>query len=1057
MKNNCKNKNPLQRDGRNQSQRHQKALQPTSVSLDDRSTEDLLQYAYRYAAQLNFYNDENIADGDWTVFFEKINTHTLEEIETNSNNDPHFTLFLCFLKLFKFSQNQLNELTGKHLDFYYKKILQLQEKSETPDRVHLIFELAKNANEQFIQAGTRFLAGKDDTGVPMEYIAEEDTLINNTTLEWYRTIRREGDTIHFSSITNSEDGLGDKPIENGIAWNAFGHSGLPIVAPGFALASPVLALQEGLRKVTILLSIASLEKLELISKKIPTAFEIFASGKEDWLGAFALDNSSSIQKIGSSRNNYLLRIVFEIPNDEEAIMPFDANILTGNFNTTSPMLRIVLNDKEVYGFLEKSNLTKIQIETEVNGIQTLALENDFGKLNPTKPFAPFGAAPRKRANFYIGHQEAFTKTLKSFQLNLRWQNLPVDFAEHYKEYDSLKSVVNQSFNAQIQILNKKNWKESSSFHLFNKSLGDVKTTVPIDFPENKNQKTSDIILDNSRTQQLKNANPRYQQSYLPMIEKGGTLQFFEKATAKQTKKKQAASSKKPTAQLDTSQKEGFVRLVLSRDFGHQEYPSIYAIAIAKKVKTATTKLPQEPYTPTLESMTLDYHATTDEVGMTASFAQQYFYKNREIQFFHLHPFGHSEEHPYLKSELPFPQNNTITLFPKRENEGEFFMGLKNIEPNQSLSLLLQLDEGSANPELEKQDVEWSILSNNHWKILDDKYLLADHTNQLLTSGIVKLILPKIATNDNTILDDGYFWLRLAVKKQTDAMANFIGIHPQALQVIFENNDVRQVGSGNDPLHLETALPSETISKMKQRLPSIKKVIQPYDSFGGKTKEQSTPFYTRISERLRHKNRAVSIWDYEHLVLENFPEIYKVKCLNHTSSSDEFAAGNVYLVVIPNLKNRNTANFLKPKVSSNTLLEIQNFLQKKASMFTNIVIQNADFEEVILEFDVAFHAALEFGFYKKQLNEDLKKFLTPWAFEEGRDIHFGGKMHKSILINFIDSLEYVDFISNFYMYHRDEKGIKSTKLDSIETTTSRAILVSAENHTILQTNVNAICQ
>ncbi|HFC01230.1 MAG TPA: hypothetical protein ENJ53_10540 [Phaeodactylibacter sp.] len=62
-----------------------------------------------------------------------------------------------------------------------------------------------------------------------------------------------------------------------------------------------------------------------------------------------------------------------------------------------------------------------------------------------------------------------------------------------------------------------------------------------------------------------------------------------------------------------------------------------------------------------------------------------------------------------------------------------------------------------------------------------------------------------------------------------------------------------------------------------------------------------------------------------------------------------------------------------------------------------------------------------------------------------------------MINFIDSLEYVDFISHFYMYHRDKNGIKSTPLDSIETTTSRAIFVSAESHTILQTNINAICK
>ena len=365
-------------------------------------------------------------------------------------------------------------------------------------------------------------------------------------------------------------------------------------------------------------------------------------------------------------------------------------------------------------------------------------------------------------------------------------------------------------------------------------------------------------------------------------------------------------------------------------------------------------------------------------------------------------------------------------------------------------MLLQLDEGSANPELEKQNIEWSVLAHNHWKALDENHLLSDHTNQLLTSGIVKLILPKEATDDNTLLDENHYWLRLAIKKKSDAVANFIGVHTQSLQVVFENKN-------NDPLHLATALPSETISKMVSRLPSVKKVTQPYDSFGGNTQENSSQFHTRISERIRHKNRAISIWDYEHLVLENFPEIYKVKCLNHTSGTNEFSPGNVYVIVIPNLKNRNTSNILKPKVSSNTLLEIENFLNKKSSMFTKVVAQNPDYEEVVLEFDVAFHKSLEFGFYQKQLNEDIKKFLTPWAFDEGRDIHFGGQIHKSILIHFIDGLEYVDFVTNFNMYHKDENGIKSNKLEIAETSTSRAILVSTENHTINQTQANTVCQ
>ena len=127
------------------------------------------------------------------------------------------------------------------------------------------------------------------------------------------------------------------------------------------------------------------------------------------------------------------------------------------------------------------------------------------------------------------------------------------------------------------------------------------------------------------------------------------------------------------------------------------------------------------------------------------------------------------------------------------------------------------------------------------------------------------------------------------------------------------------------------------------------------------------------------------------------------------------------------------------------------------MFTKVFAQTPEYEEIVLEFDVAFHKTLEFGFYQKRLNEEIKKFLTPWAFDEGRDIHFGGQIHKSTLIHFIDGLEYVNFVTNVSMYHKDENGIKSNKLEMIETSTSRAILVSTENHTINQTHANTVCQ
>ena len=120
------------------------------------------------------------------------------------------------------------------------------------------------------------------------------------------------------------------------------------------------------------------------------------------------------------------------------------------------------------------------------------------------------------------------------------------------------------------------------------------------------------------------------------------------------------------------------------------------------------------------------------------------------------------------------------------------------------------------------------------------------------------------------------------------------------------------------------------------------------------------FYRRISERLRHKDRAIDLWDYERLVLEAFPSIYKVKCLNHTQYEPaesqgsgpcsggvyrELAPGHVTLVALPNLRGQVQRDPLKPYTSLGVLSDIQAYLAQRCSGFVQLHVKNPQFEEV----------------------------------------------------------------------------------------------------------------
>jgi len=80
------------------------------------------------------------------------------------------------------------------------------------------------------------------------------------------------------------------------------------------------------------------------------------------------------------------------------------------------------------------------------------------------------------------------------------------------------------------------------------------------------------------------------------------------------------------------------------------------------------------------------------------------------------------------------------------------------------------------------------------------------------------------------------------------------------------------------------------------------------------------------------------------------------------------------------------------------------------------------------------------YYKKVLNDDLKRFLAPWAYEAGAPISFGSVLHRSVILNFIEKQDYVDFLTDLKLEHYRD-GIFQDPKDEIITANARAILTS----------------
>ncbi|KAF2338331.1 baseplate J/gp47 family protein [Flavobacterium tistrianum] len=1108
----------FKRNGVNQEERFSDALEPSNLKLHDFTIEDWLLFAYNFAKEVNFFdtNNDKKPEGNWQEFFNYFGftkdtipkrtekeyatlkediTKTLSTAKINQDLTPHLTLFLCFLKLLELSQNKLNLITKKHLDFFYKDILQIEKLPAKADKVNIIFELAKKVAEEKIAANTELDGGKDPDGKKLIYKTTEEFISNKANIAYLKSVYNDIELgeIKYSEIANSLDGKGEPLKDDAPYWFPFGYTSKEEKYPklgdaklGFAIASELFNLKEGERNIAVTITFG-----QNLTFKSPFSVEdllanisILYSGKKGWVGGFKPSSGLPFKavNVSSTISGNQLKLVFQIPKDNPAIVNYDQKVLGEFFSTELPVIRFLINTKDKKGHtlfraLVINTVTAIAVKVEVKDVKSLLLESDTGLLNVAKPFFPFTTQPEKNSSFIINYPEIFSKNWTDAYINIKWKNTPISFVTHYAAYKEsfLETISKQSFIDAIfvkdsvkKIMNANQPEDG----IAKKNNSEIK--VPL--------KINDAIEAVEETPEPPKIDPdhgivieNYFKATLSVLDKevwdeqDKTVNLFD-ADDEEDNAFESNINVKGGYELG---KSGPIRLTLNQSFLHSLFPKVYTLAIMNIEKESTTPIPNEPYTPVVESISLDYSAEEsinfpeENIDFTLSA-----YESNRIKLFHEAPFGQQEEHPYLKQQAIHKEildpSTPITncLVPDYCNGGEFYIGLRDAEISQQISLLFQILEGSENTSVDTftgiQKVEWYILCDNYWKNLD-KDILANGIDNFLKSGIVKFGIPKQATNNNTLFPANTIWVKAKMHKAYDAVCKVIDVKTQVVTAQFFDNN-------NNLAHLDSTLPAKTISKLITRVPQIKSIEQPFNSFDGKPLESDPSYYLRVSERLRHKNRAITLWDYEHLILQEFPNVFRVKCLNHTfiSGTDTsfLAPGKVTLVVIPDIVDKNVFDIYEPRVSTATLNSIESFINSKNSMLVSAKVINPDYEKVIIKLKVKFYPEYDENFYKKQLNEDLIKFLSPWAFDTSKQIIFGVELQRSVVIEYIENLYYVDFLSMLEMaIYIDKKTnkeqpqpLKDTEnneanvpLLDFQTTLSpsspKNILVSVKNHII----------
>jgi hypothetical protein len=1014
MSDNCNIEHPLKREGTYQWQRLADGLKEGYFKPDDRSIETIVKQIAEYASLVRYYNEDLSEWGNWEAFFEylydyrthKLKVDNIDTLLADGRVPPHLGLMLSFLKTFEPVRSEFNNLTERHLDFYYNDVLQLAANGAVADKVAIVFVPEKNTVQAKVEKGRALNGGKDATKKDLIYKTTKEIVVNQGIVAKKKSMYADKAGGSISGLYISKDAAVDNAIiQNNItSWLPFGSKANNLADIGFAVSSPMLLAAEGRRRLSI--------EFEGVGGVARDAFKAIYTGPKGWVEA-PVDLMPGINNNSSSESQKYLLI--KIDASFPAIVAYDEKLHESNLNCSYPVVKILLKNDAGFakGFnflssVRKSGLKKMVMN--VDGVRSFSIVNDLGKLNPLKAFQPFGSAPVKhKSSFILGHPQAFNKYLSTFHLAMNWKGAPGNMFSHYKPYDDYLIAYGLKPTVGSAVVKK----ENDPYTGFRQPmLSFNQGNVPGKLELLKGGKWVQIVEDegsnyNARTPETKDRMNVFHAENL-------TADAFDLSQSNE---------------YQSDSKYGFIKVTLGYDFGHNIYAAVLTDTVlynAKQPSAATLKpSPAAPYTPEFNSLELEY-------VLESSLGSQY----PEHQFIQLHPFG---------NKIITKESDGLISADYNYN-GQLYIGLDQFKTSQIVNFYIARLDGSEDVNaLINETIRIYYLSGDVWKEFSFDMIVTDTTVGFTSSGFLSLNIPEDALIPNTIMGESLVWIRFASLTSATSYPNVIDIFTNAVEAVFEDN-------GNDPNHLQSPLPAGTIAKSMLKIDGVKSLQQPFSSYGGSMQEQKEQFYTRISERLRHKGRAWSMWDYERLILDRFSSIYKIKCISHSVKNDMYAPGNVLCVVIPNLENVSDKDLLQPRISQGLLQSVKNYISPFMTAFANLEVINPVYETVTIKCSVKIRKGYDETYYARQLNTDLQQYISPWIMNRNVSPSFGGKLYASALINFMEEREYIDYITFFSATKLGVNGLE-TWTEYTVGSSEDMILTSAGQH---QIDTNAIC-
>jgi predicted phage baseplate assembly protein len=220
--------------------------------------------------------------------------------------------------------------------------------------------------------------------------------------------------------------------------------------------------------------------------------------------------------------------------------------------------------------------------------------------------------------------------------------------------------------------------------------------------------------------------------------------------------------------------------------------------------------------------------------------------------------------------------------------------------------------------------------------------------------------------------------------------------------------------------------AQTIKQLKTAVPGVQKVMNWAPADGGSDLEPNASVMERGPRRLRHRERAVTLEDFEDLAVVASREVARAKCVplfDLTTDPDALhrKAGIVSVIVVP----RSTD--AQPMPGAELINRVQSFLEKSSEPLLKLTLVGPEYVRINVDVEIAVTDPDTASDVELGVKRALDRYLHPLnGGPNGRGWEFGRLPHRSDLFELIQRIRGVSHVRQLRMYAEpDRPGAEKT--------------------------------